>query len=47
MLMFCDVRICYRSMIVAVKDLHTSCTQNILPESLLSDVLMNLNGLGI
>ena len=42
--MFCDVRVCYRLMVVVLKAGHTSNEHNILLESLLSDVLMCLNG---
>ena len=44
-LMFCDVRVCYRLMVVVVKAMHTANMHNILLESLLSDVLMCLNSL--
>ena len=36
--MFCDVRVCYRLMVVAVKAMHTANMHSILLESLLSDV---------
>ena len=36
--MFCDVRVCYRLMVVAVKAMHTANMHNILLESLLGDV---------
>ena len=36
--MFCDVRVCYRLMVVAVNAMHTANMRNILLESLLSDV---------
>ena len=41
--MFCDVRVCYRLMVVVVKAMHTANMHNILLENLLSDVLMCLN----
>ena len=41
---FCDVRVCYRLMVVVVKAMHTANMHNILLESLLSDVLVCLNG---
>ena len=34
----CDVRVCYRLMVVAVKAMHTANMHNILLESLHSDV---------
>ena len=42
-LMFCDVRVCYRLMVVVVKAMHTANMHSILLQSLLSDVLMCLN----
>ena len=36
--MFCDVRVCYRLMVVVVKAMHKANMHNILRESLLSDV---------
>ena len=39
----CDVRVCYRLMVVVVKAMHRANMHNILLESLLSDVLMWLN----
>ena len=36
--------VCYRLMVVVVKAKHTTYMHNILLESLLSDVLMCLNG---
>ena len=36
--MLCDVRVCYRLMVVVVKAMHTANMHNILLESLLSDV---------
>ena len=36
--MFCDVRVCYRLMVVAVKAIYTASMYNILLESLFSDV---------
>ena len=41
---FCDVRVCYRLMVVVVKAMHTANMHNVLLESLRSDVLMCLNG---
>ena len=38
---FCDVRLCYRLMVVAVKVMHTAYMHNILLESLLE---FRLNG---
>ena len=35
---FCDVRVCYRLMDMAVEAMHTADMHNILLESLLSDV---------
>ena len=41
--MFCDVRVCYRLMVVVVKAMHTANMHNHLLESFPSDVLMCLN----
>ena len=41
--MFCDIRVCYRLVVVVVKAMHTANMHSILLESLLSDVLMCLN----
>ena len=38
----CDVRVCYRLIAVVVKAMHTTSTHNILLESLLIDVILNV-----
>ena len=45
--MFCDVRVCYRLMVEVVKAMHTANMNNILLESLLSDVSNVLEWFGM